>query len=78
MLFFRSEEAIEAWCRARGHPVRPAVGMAQLWQLAVRWYGNRMDPDSRRPDAEEIVAILADIGLTGSFWDPRRDRFSNR
>ena len=77
MLFFRSEESIREWSAARGSPVRPIVSMEQLWSLAATWYASRLQPDSRRPQPEEMVAIFAGLGLTGAFWDPRADRFDS-
>jgi hypothetical protein len=75
MLFFRSEENVRAWCRRNGHPLRPIVTMPQLWGLALAWYATRLDPDSRRPQPDEMVRIFARLGLTGAFWDPRSDAF---
>lgn len=75
MLFFRSEELIAAWCRARGVPQRPVVSMDQLWQLAVTWYGTRLEADARRPGPAEMRSIFESIGLAGDFWDPRADSF---
>jgi hypothetical protein len=73
MLFFRSEEQVERWCRTEGVPKRPLVSLDQLWQLAVAWYANRMSPDARRPGPEEMRRIFASIGLEGPFWDPQAD-----
>ena len=75
MLFFRSEEAIEAWCRSRGVDARPVVRMDQLWRLAVAWYTSRLEPDSRRPAPSEMRGIFAGLGLEGDFWDPSADTF---
>jgi hypothetical protein len=75
MLFFRSEDALSDWCAAREHPRRPAATLPQLWQMAVAWYGNRLSPDARRPDASEIRQIFGRIGLTDPFWDPQADTF---
>lgn len=75
MLFFRSEEHVRAWCLTRGNPVRPLVTVDQLWGLAQAWYGNRLRPDSRRPQPDEMRRIFAELGLTGDFWDPQSDRF---
>jgi hypothetical protein len=75
MLFFRSEELIDDWCRARGTPRRPSVRMDQLWQLAVTWYATRLEPDSRRPGPSEMRGIFAALGLQGDFWDPQADAF---
>ena len=33
MLLFRSEEHVDRWCRSRGLPRRPLVGLETLWQL---------------------------------------------
>ena len=75
MLFFRSEEFIDAWCEKRKLTRRPTVRMDQLWQLAATWYGNRLDPDARRPAPEEMRRIFESIGLRGDFWDPSADTF---
>lgn len=75
MLFFRSEERVAEWCAERGLPVRPIVSLEQLWKLAVAWYENRMSPDARRPQPEEVRRIFAGIGLEGPFWDPQSDEF---
>jgi hypothetical protein len=44
--------------------------MVQLWGLALRWHGNRLSPDARRPAPAEMREIFASLGLMGSFWDP--------
>ncbi|HEV8377051.1 MAG TPA: hypothetical protein VGR38_12545 [Candidatus Polarisedimenticolia bacterium] len=75
MLFFRSEECVDAWCRSRKAPRRPVVRMDQLWRLAVTWYGTRLEPESRRPAPSEMRGIFADLGLEGDFWDPLSDTF---
>jgi hypothetical protein len=75
MLFFRSEELIGQWCRDHRSPVRPSVGLDQLWQMAVTWYGTRLEPESRRPAPAEIRQIFDGIGLHGDFWDPLADVF---
>jgi hypothetical protein len=77
MLLFRSEENVAAWCRARGNPVRPLIRLDQLWHLAVTWYANRLTVDSRRPAPDEMVAIFAEVGLEGPFWDPKADRWGS-
>jgi len=75
MLFFRSEELVRAWCRARGIEPRPIVTMPQLWQLAVAWYASRLSPEARRPGPDEMREIFARIGLSDPFWDPQADEF---
>jgi hypothetical protein len=76
MLFFRSEELVSAWCRTRGVGPNPVVRMDQLWQMAVTWYGTRLEPISRRPAPAEMRQIFEGLGLAGNFWDPRADTFS--
>ena len=75
MLFFRSEEMVMAWCRARGVTPRPIVSIPQLWGLATQWYSTRLEPNARRPGPAEMREIFARPGLTGSFWDPQADAF---
>ncbi len=77
MLLFRSEESVARWCEARAIPVRPMIGLEQLWQLAVAWYANRLTVESRRPKPEEMVEIFFRVGLTGPFWDPKSDRWGD-
>lgn len=69
MLLFRSEEHVDRWCRVRGWPKRPLVSLAQIWELSVAWYGNRLTAESRRPMGDEVKQILARTGLTGEFWE---------
>ena len=76
MLFFRSEELIDAWCETRHTPRRPTVRLDQLWRLAQTWYGSRLEPESRRPAPEAMRGIFEGIGLHGPFWDPQADAFS--
>jgi hypothetical protein len=45
----------------------------QAWALSQRWYGDRLAPDFRRPTIDEAHAIFANVGLTGSFWDLRKE-----
>jgi hypothetical protein len=42
--------------------------LQQLWELAKRWYGDRLDPAWQRRRPEDAQAILADVGLVGPFW----------
>lgn len=75
MLFFRSEEQVNAWCRANGVTRRPLVTLDQLWKLSVAWYSTRLTPEARRPAPQEMRQIFARIGLDGPFWDPQADVF---
>ena len=75
MLFFRSEDLVKEWCRARAIAPRPVVTMSQLSQLAVAWYATRLLPSARRPGPAEMRQIFARIGLSDPFWDPQADAF---
>lgn len=72
MLIFRSEEHIDNWCAFRGLPRGGMMSPEQCWQLAHAWYANVLSPDWRRKTLDEAETILANIGLTGSFWNLRR------
>ena len=69
MQLFRSEEDIESWSQATGHPRGAPMSPATLWELARRWYSNRLELGWQRRTVEERQAILTEVGLTGSFWD---------
>ena len=78
MLFFRSEEHTDNWCRSRNLARQPIINLAQLWYLSKTWYGNRLTIDSRRPKPDEMAGIFAAIGLTGPFWDPQSDNWTKK
>lgn len=40
----------------------------QVWALSQAWYGNRMSPDYAGRTVAEVLALFADLGLTGPFW----------
>jgi hypothetical protein len=42
--------------------------LEQTWTLAKRWYDDRLDPDWRRPTADEAARAFASVGLVGDFW----------
>lgn len=76
MLFFRSEELVQAWCRDHSSPLRPFVNLDQLWKLATIWYSTRLQENSRRPKPDEMRGIFSSLGLDGDFWDPGADKFT--
>jgi hypothetical protein len=71
MLLFRSEEHLERWCAFREMPRGGTMSPEQCWQLALDWYGDKLDPDWRRKTLDEAEAALSSIGLTESFWSLR-------
>ncbi len=68
MLLFRSEEGVDAWCAATGEPRGETVPLAQVWELARAWYGDRLAPDFRGRTAEQAEQIFQSVGLTSTFW----------
>ena len=68
MLLFRSEEHVEEWRRPRDLQRGGVLSMQQQWDLARRWYGNRMDEAWRRRTPVEAEDVFASVGLTGDFW----------
>jgi hypothetical protein len=68
MRLFRSEEEIDAWCAAHGRERGAVVPLETLRALAVRWYGDRLDPGWRPRSVVESQRILDEAGLTGEFW----------
>ena len=42
--------------------------LPQAWALSQHWYGNRLNPDFRRPTTDEAREIFTSVGLTGPFW----------
>ena len=68
MLLFRSEEDVQGWCERHGRAPGAVLGAARLWELAQRWYGDRLDPGWRPRTVEASQAILTSLGLTGEFW----------
>jgi hypothetical protein len=71
MLLFRSEEHIDRWCGARDMPRGGLLSPDQAWRLARVWYKDKLKPDWRRHTLEETERLLADVGITGSFWSLR-------
>jgi hypothetical protein len=70
MLFFRSEEHLDRWCRTWKLERGATLNLEQGWRLAQAWYGpDRRDPSWRRRNLEETEALFAELGLTSPFWN---------
>jgi hypothetical protein len=65
MRLFRDEEHIGSAYDKPGESFSPA----QLWPLAQRWYGDRLEPNWTPHTRERMQADLAAAGLTGAFWE---------
>ena len=68
MNLFRSEEHTTRWLTANGYEAGATMPLRQLGELAVAWWGDRLDPDWRPHTREQNQAILEAVGLTGRFW----------
>jgi hypothetical protein len=68
MLLFRSEEHVRRWYENRGMKTGTTLTLEQQWELARRWYADRLSPEWRRRTPEEAEALFAEVGLTGQFW----------
>jgi hypothetical protein len=73
MLLFRDEEHVDRWRRMRDLPVGGLLTPDQTERLARGWYGGKLARDWRRHTLEETEALLAEVGLTGPFWDLRKE-----
>lgn len=68
ILVFDSAAAIDEWCEQHGIEKGAVVPIAQVWELAKRWYGCHLDKDWQKWTAAEARAIFEEVGLTGEFW----------
>jgi hypothetical protein len=68
MLLFRSEEHVDSWRIPRGIDRGYILTLDQQWQLARRWYSNRMDAAWERRSPAEAEEVFASVGLSGDFW----------
>lgn len=68
MLFFRSEEDVNAWKTARAIATGEILSLAQIWELSQKWYGNRLEKDFHGRSLEEAQAIFHEMGFKSLFW----------
>ena len=61
MQLFRSEEDVREWSLMTENPVGLLIPPEQLWQLARRWYDDRLERDYLEP---------ARTRYTAAAWDP--------
>ena len=67
MNLFRSEEHVARWLNGRQSGATLTV--AKLCDLAHAWWGDRLASDWRPHQRQQNQSILADLGLTGPFWE---------
>jgi hypothetical protein len=66
MLLFRSEDHVAHWLA--GRTPGATLPVSKLAELAVAWWGDRLDPEWQPHTREQNQRILDDLGLTGPFW----------
>lgn len=69
MLFFRSEEDLQAWGTARNLSLGATLSLEQLWALSKLWYGNRLEEDFHGRSPKEALGLFQEVGLNGKFWE---------
>jgi hypothetical protein len=67
MNLFRSEEHIARWLGTREPGA--TIPVATLAELAFAWWDDRIATDWAPHTREQNMAILADLGLVGDFWE---------
>lgn len=68
MLLFRSEQHVHRWCRQWNQEQGGVLSLQQGWELAGRWYGDRLNANWRPFNAQQAQSIFAEMGLRGEFW----------
>jgi hypothetical protein len=72
MLYFRSEEDIERWCKTWRMTKGAVIPIEKGWELASAWYNeDRRLPGWRRRTLEETEAVFRQMGFTSEFWSLR-------
>ena len=60
---------MDSWSADRGVVRGATMTIPQAWELSQKWYGTRLEPDFRRPTADEARALFDSVGRKGSVWD---------
>jgi hypothetical protein len=68
MNLFRSEEHVRLWLGANRYESGETITAPKLWELAVAWWGDRLEVDWRPHTREQNQAILDGLGLSAPFW----------
>ncbi len=63
-----SDEYLFEWLADEGCKQGADMTIETLNQLALHWYGNRLESSYQSRSAAEIQAIFAKLELSGAFW----------
>lgn len=66
--FFDSTTAIDHWCVRHRVKRGQALPIGNAWNMALKWYGDYLDPDWQPRTNAETNLLLQGCGLEGSFW----------
>lgn len=69
MLLFRSKEDVLTTCARTSSPPGAILTLEQTWELARRWYGDRLDLTYRGRTIEQAREIFQSLGHSSPFWD---------
>ena len=65
---FCSADHLKRWLARTGQARGDFVELERLWELALPWYGDRLDPDWSPQPREHRQGLLDRTGLRGPFW----------
>lgn len=68
MLFFRGENDVTEWKRARSVTTGEIISLEQLWTLSQAWYGNRLDKNFHGRSLNAAQDIFRAVGFSSAFW----------
>lgn len=68
MLFFRAENDVTEWQRARNVTTGETISLAELWALSQAWYGNRLDHTFHGRSLSQAMEIFRAVGFSSAFW----------
>lgn len=68
MLFFRAENDVLEWKRARNVTTGEIISLEQLWLLSQKWYSNRLDKNFHGRSLDGAQVIFREMGFTAPFW----------
>lgn len=68
MLFFRSEEWVDKWCKRNNLERGEMLSIQQVWELSKLWYGNRMSLEYHGRSMEQVAEVFRQAGLMAKFW----------
>ncbi|MCO5224725.1 MAG: alkylmercury lyase family protein [Thermomicrobiales bacterium] len=65
---FSNRECAEKWTEEHAPGEGYIADATSVWQLAQRWYGDRLAPDFTPHTRDFNQQLLEEVGLTGEFW----------